>query len=336
MNTIFVVTAEAVLIARRAAGWSVETHLSGKATECLAVDPGDPSRLFCGTWGHGLWHSTDAGKSWDQAGSDISEDIFTSLAFEAPGGTPNGVLYAGTQPSALYQSEDGGKTWRDLPALRELPSSQDWSFPPNPQTHHVRWIEPDPAVPGRVYAAIEAGALVRTFDRGQTWQDRVPGGPFDTHTAAAHPVAAGRVYSAAGDGYYESMDAGESWSRAMAGLRHGYLVGIAVDPEHPETVIVSAASSPRVAYTARSAEAYVYRKTSGQPFSLAMDGLPEARGTTISRFAWHPNDANIIYTGNNRGLYQSADKGKSWMLLEIPWPERPFSRGAKALAVFDY
>ena len=203
--------AEAVLIAREFGGWSVETHLSGKATECLVVDPGDPARLFCGTWGHGLWRSTDGGRSWVRAGQDIPHDIFTSLAFEPPGGTGNGALYAGTQPSALYRSEDGGETWRELPALQDLPSSRDWSFPPNPATHHVRWIEPDPTVPGRVYAAIEAGALVRTPDGGRTWLDRVPGGPYDTHTAAAHPTAAGRVYSAAGDGYYESTDAGESW-----------------------------------------------------------------------------------------------------------------------------
>lgn len=335
MLTFVVVTAEAVLIARESSGWSVETHLSGNATECLAVDPGDSARLFCGTWGHGLWRSLDGGRSWIRMGQDIPNDIFTSLAFEPPDGMGNGALYAGTQPSALYRSEDGGETWRELPALQDLPSSRDWSFPPNPGTHHVRWIEPDPITPGRLYAAIEAGALVRTPDRGRTWLDRVPGGPYDTHTAAAHPASAGRVYSAAGDGYYESRDAGETWSRDMAGLRHGYLVGLAVDPADPETVLVSAAASPRMAYTPRSAEAYIYRKTGGRPFALAMDGLPEARGTTASRFAWHLERAEVLFAANNRGLFQSEDGGLSWEVFEILWPDRPFSRGAKALGVLN-
>src|SRR5207302_707597 len=83
-------------------------------------------------------------------------------------------------------------------------------------THHVRWIEPDPAVSGRVFVAIEAGALVRTLDSGQTWTDRVPGGPYDTHTAATHRLAPGRVYSAAGDGYFESENAGDEWARRFA------------------------------------------------------------------------------------------------------------------------
>jgi len=50
-----------------------------------------------------------------------------------------------------------------------------------------------------------------TFDDGRTWRDRVRGGPYDTHTAVTHPLAPGRIYSAAGDGYFESTDAGGSW-----------------------------------------------------------------------------------------------------------------------------
>src|SRR5439155_19240349 len=89
-----------------------------------------------------------------------------------------------------------------------LPSEQTCRFPARLATHSVRWIEPDPTVPGRVFVAIEAGALVRTLDGGQTWMERVRGGPYDTHTAATHPLGPGRVYSAAGDGSVGSEKAG--------------------------------------------------------------------------------------------------------------------------------
>ncbi len=331
MNTFIVVTAEALMIARKVEDWDVETHLSGKAPECLGVDPANPAHIVCGTWGHGLWRSTDGGRSWAQAGESIPYDVFTSVVFDRQ----TGALYAGTQPSTLFRSDDGGESWRELRTLKELPSSSTWSFPPNPSTHHVRWIEIDLSAPGRMYAAIEAGALVRSFDGGSTWHDRVAGGPFDTHTAAAHPVAAGRVYSAAGDGYYESLDAGATWERGMAGLQHGYLVGLAVDPQDPETVLVSAASSPRVAYTSSTAEAYVYRKSGGGPFALVTDGLPHGPGTTASRFAWHPAELGLLYAANNRGLFRSEDVGLSWEPVELPWPDRPFSRGAKTVAVLN-
>jgi hypothetical protein len=32
-----------------------------------------------------------------------------------------------------------------------------------------------------------------------------------THTAVMHPLASGRIYSAAGDGYFESTETGDSW-----------------------------------------------------------------------------------------------------------------------------
>ena len=34
---------------------------------------------------------------------------------------------------------------------------------------------------GRLFAAIEAGALIRSPDCGATWQDRTAHGPRDTH-----------------------------------------------------------------------------------------------------------------------------------------------------------
>src|SRR5260221_601021 len=77
-----------------------------------------------------------------------------------------GVIYAGTEPSAIFRSEDVGETWRECRGLIELPSAHEWSFPPRPETHHVRWIEPDPHTQGRLFAAIEAGALIRSPDAG--------------------------------------------------------------------------------------------------------------------------------------------------------------------------
>lgn len=329
MVTLAVATEASLLIARRVSTWSVEEHLKGKSPESLAGDPQNPTRMYCGTWGNGLWRSDDAGRTWDPVGAGISHAEITAVAVSP---AERGVVYAGTEPSGVFRSENGGETWSDLSGLRALPSSQSWSFPPRPETHHVRWIEPDPAVAGRVFVAIEAGALVRTLDGGRTWLDRVRGGPIDTHSAATHTSAPGRVYSAAGDGYFESEDAGESWSRPVDGLRHRYLVGVAVDPADPDAVIVSAASGPWVAYSPRRAEAYVYRKTARRSFELAMEGLPDGGGTTASRLATHPEERGVIYAANNRGLFRSADAGQSWKALEISWPQRALAHGVEALA----
>src|SRR5258707_2254292 len=111
-----------------------------------------------------------------------------------------GIVYAGTEPSAVFRSDNGGASWVDLAGLRALPSADTWSFPPRPHTHHVRWIEADVSVSDRVFVAIEAGALVRTFDGGLTWCDRVRVGPYQTHTAVTQPLAPGPSYSDSRDG----------------------------------------------------------------------------------------------------------------------------------------
>jgi photosystem II stability/assembly factor-like uncharacterized protein len=333
MGSIIVVTRAALLIARRTSAWGVEQHLRGQSPECVAVDPLNPSRVYCGTAGAGLFKTLDGGRKWEPVGPGIDYPMITSVAVahaESPEGFAS--VYAGTEPSAVFRSDTGGETWAELAGLRALPSAATWSFPPRPHTHHVRWIEADVSADDRLFVAIEAGALVRTFDSGRTWHDRVRGGPYDTHTAATHALAPGRIYSAAGDGYFESTNAGDSWSSPEDGLRHGYLVGVAVDPADPETVVVSAAESPFVAYRPQSAETYVYRRGGDGPWEQAMSGLPDAKGTTANRFATHPSEPGVIYAVNNRGLFRSDDAGGNWKLLEVTWPQPGLAEGVSAIA----
>jgi hypothetical protein len=148
-----------------------------------------------------------------------------------------GAVYAWHEPSVIFRSEDAGENWRECGDLMKLPSAKQCSFPPRPETHNVRWIESDPHVPGRLFAAIEAGALIRSPDGGDSWCDRTPHGPRDTHQLSTHYSVPARLYSAAGEGYFESWDGGNTWRRFEGGLRDRYLVSIAVDSADAETII---------------------------------------------------------------------------------------------------
>lgn len=210
-------------------------------------------------------------------------------------------------------------------------SAPTWSFPPRPETHHVRWIEPDPHQPGRIFACIEAGALVRSDDGGRTWIDRVPGGPYDTHTLATHPIANDRLYSAAGDGYFESDDAGATWRQPEEGLRHHYLFGVAVDPADPDTILVSAASGPYAAYNPTAATSQVYRRSEGTAWQPVNEGLPGGEGTTVSVLASAgPGD---FWAANNRGIYRSTDAGRTWQPVPVPWSNAYARRDVVAFIV---
>jgi photosystem II stability/assembly factor-like uncharacterized protein len=198
----------------------------------------------------------------------------------------------------------------------------------------VRWIEPDVNSPGYVFVAIEAGALVQSHDGGRTWIDRVKQGPYDTHTLATHRKAPKRLYSSAGDGYFESFDYGETWNKPIAGLKHHYLYGLGVDSQDPQTVIVSASSGAWQAHYAEDAKSFIYRRSEDpRQWELISKGLPEPGGTMISILVASSKNAGEFYAVSNRGIFCSTDSGISWKALDIPWPREYHSQHPWSLAI---
>jgi hypothetical protein len=257
-----------------------------------------------------------------------------AIADSGDAGRP-ALLYGGTEPSAIYQSGDGGETWRPLPGLLDLASAGEWSFPPRPETHHVRQILSDPCFSQRLHVAIEAGALLRGEDGGETWRDRVPRGPRDTHTLAAHRSAPGRLYSAAGDGYFESLDDGDTWLRVMEGLEHGYCWSVAVSPSDPDTVLLSAAKSPRVAHSEEFANSAVYRRSAHEPWRKAVDGLPGPKGRRVPVLARSDMEPGVFYLLSEGELYRSANSGAQWQKLTVDWAERSSPQHASNIVVVE-
>jgi photosystem II stability/assembly factor-like uncharacterized protein len=310
-------------------------RLADHRPDCVAVHPDRPERVLVGTSDSGVWHSTDGAGSFERVGAETLHDRVTSLA--ANPRDPD-ELWAGTEPSAVYRSTDGGRTWTEREGLTGLDSAASWSFPPRPHTHHVRWIEPDPADPTHLYVGIEAGALVQTHDRGETWEDRVEGSGSrrDNHSLATHPDAPDRAWVAAGDGYAETTDGGETWDHPQAGLDHRYCWSVAVDAEDPGTVLVSAASGARAAHT--RGDAYAYRKQERwgeegerEPrWERADDGL--SPGDTLRPVLAAGDEGGEFYAASNHGLFRTTDAGDGWERLR-PWPEGFGEQTVRGLAV---
>jgi photosystem II stability/assembly factor-like uncharacterized protein len=221
------------------------------------------------------------------------------------------LLWAGTEPSEVWRSADAGDTWEPTSRLEALPSSPEWSFPPRPDTHHVRWIACHPRDPARLWVAVEAGALVSTTDGGHTWRDRVPGGPYDTHELAIHHTSPDTLRVAAGDGYFESGDSGVTWRSPSMGLEVGYLRSVAIDPERPDVLVVSASSGPHSAYLAGRSDGRLYRRISHEQWERVRDGWPEP-ATTIAPLLCAGTHAGELWAADERGIHQSDDGGRIW------------------------
>ena len=309
-----------------------QVHLEGRQLECVAVSPDAPDRVFVGTFEDGLHRSTDGGRTFEPLESaDFVSDAVMSLTISPH--DPD-TVYAGTEPSRVYRSTDGGETWTHLEGLAELPSEDEWYFPPRPHTHHVRWLEVDPFDPDRLYVGIEAGALVLRDEREETWRERPDGSRIDNHSLATHSEREGRVYSAAGDGYAQSDDGGDTWDHPQEGLEHRYCWSVVPHPDDPDAVLVSSAAGASSAHTAERAEAYVYRKAGTDESWERLDGrgLPVGDGVVRSVFDLD-GDRKAVYAVNNQGLFVSHDFGDSWDRAGIEWSEEFEAMTPRGLAV---
>jgi photosystem II stability/assembly factor-like uncharacterized protein len=283
---------------------------------CLSPDVLVAGRAWCGTQRGGVFRSDDGGESWRYVG--LADRALMSVTASP---SERDLVWAGTEPSQVWRSQDAGESWQEMHGLDALPSSGEWSFPPKPHTHHVRWIACHPHHPGHMWVAIEAGALISTADGGRTWRDRVPGGPYDTHELAIHPEAPDVLRVAAGDGYYESDDAGETWRSPGEGLEVGYLRSVAVDPGRPDVVVVSASTGPYTAYAADRSDGRLYRREGRGRWERARTGWPDPPAT-IAPLLSAGVGAGELWAVDERGLHRSADGGRTWDEV-AGFPTRP-------------
>jgi photosystem II stability/assembly factor-like uncharacterized protein len=303
---LLVATDREVLLVDVERGMSAPTLGIDDRPTCLVADVLVHGRAWCGTHRAGVFRTEDGGTSWQPIG--LAGRLIMAIAASP---SERDVVWAGTEPSEVWRSGDAGNSWKQTSALETLPSSSEWSFPPKPDTHHVRWIACHPHESGRLWVAIEAGALVSTIDGGRSWRDRVAGGPWDTHELAIHPKAPDTLRVSAGDGYFESEDGGVTWRSPGMGLDVGYLRSVAIDPGQPDSVVISASSGPYSAYVAGRSDGRLYRRVTRERWERVRDGWPEPPSTIAPLLAAGAK-AGELWATDERGVHRSENWGNSW------------------------
>ncbi len=315
MTRLWAATGDAVArLDENGGGWSVELMLDGSGAQCLAVDPADPDRVFAGLRDGGVRRTEDAGQSWQDCG--LPEPAVFSLAVSRA----DGAVYAGTEPSRVFRSNEGGEGWEELETLQDLPSRPTWSFPPRPWTSHVRWIAPSPHNAGLLLVGIELGGLMRSSDRGASWEDHRPGAQRDVHSLVWHPSAEGRAYEAGGGGAAYSTDAGATWQPADQGRDRHYTWSVAVDPADADCWFVSASTGPFRAHRDGDPQAGIFRRVAKEPWRLLAGGLPDPLPSMPYALA---AEAGRLFAGLRDGaIWETRNRGESWHQS----PARPTGR----------
>ena len=129
---------------------------------------------------------------------------------------------------------------------------------------------------------------------------------------------------ATGGGVWKTVDAGIRWRPIGDGQFHmGSIGAIAVAPDDPNVIYVGTGEAPVRGVSSSYGDGMYKSTDAGKTWTRI--GL--ARSRTISRVVVHPKNSDLVYVaaqgsrwGPNpeRGVYRSADGGKSWKLVLAP------------------
>jgi len=318
LNTFLATTGHGLARASRSASdeWTLEFLLTDQDVRCLAADPLNPNVLYAGTQGNGVLRSNDGGRTWCPGG--LAGQIVKALAISR---IQPGTVYAGTKPARLFVSRDGGASWRELASFRRIPSRWFWFSPAEkPYSAYVQAIALSPADPGAVVVGIEAGAVVRSSDGGQSWSGQRRGALRDCHSLTFHVTHGDWVYEGGGTGAGVSVsrDAGATWTQPKAGLDRHYGWAVAADPTHPEVWYASVSPSPWKAHSEHNAQAVIVRSIGGAGWQTLTGGLPQPLNHMPYALLTDPRAPGHVYTGLSNGeVWHSTDHGDTWYQLSL-------------------
>ena len=302
--------------AQRAGGgsWAVETLLPSTDVRCVAADPHDPSRVWAGTQGAGVLLSVDACRNWAACGLDGM--IVKSIAVAG-----DGRVYAGTKPPLIFVSEDGGRKWNELAGFRKVRRFFWFSPSEAPFTAYVQAI----AVEGDVIVAgVEAGAVVRSPDRGRTWHGHRRGALRDCHSLAS--ASGGRFVEGGGSGggAAVSVDAGQTWRRPQGHNRH-YGWACAIDGGDADLWYFS--SAPGVRAHSEDADGAIYRCRGAGSCEQLSGGLPSSMKAMPYSLLTGAEPNRVVAGMSDGEVWESVDAGDSWsLLLKLPRVNRAMIR----------
>jgi photosystem II stability/assembly factor-like uncharacterized protein len=277
-----------------------------------------PDVVYAGSFGLGMFRSTDRGVTWTKSGEGVSDPFILSLV-----SAKDGVVYAGTFRGGIFRTKDQGKSWQSLNAGLKR-----------------KEIKALLAVGDVVYAGTSDGVYRLDDDHWSV----VTTGLDDVLVHSLARSADGTLYAGtSGKGVLRFRANSPGWVRLHHGLKdHEGMV---------ENFIRVLTIDPQGSIYAGTFDGGVFLSADGgstwRPISRALPndsirgivfnnrGLFVATGhgifkTTDKGRQWVPinngltsmaiqvlveSDNGILYAGTNAGAFRSDDDGKNWSAI---------------------
>jgi photosystem II stability/assembly factor-like uncharacterized protein len=289
--------------------------------------------MFAGAFFGSVHASADGGKTWERRDNGIPYHDVYSLASNVVDGKVR--VYAGTQPAHLFVSEDLGLHWSEIPSLRSVPSTAQWSFPAPPHVAHTKFITFHPQEPKTIFACIEQGAFLKSIDEGKSWTELNTVGLladknrpiehfYDVHRCLIHPRDPQKIFVTGGAGLYVSYTGGGSWERWMSPdwAADVYPDGFTWNPKNPDLMFVAAAehnpTTWRKAGAQARAEGKIFRSNDGgKNWQRLQGGLPESLKHEFGALCLEESNGTCSVFGGTTGgeVFCSEDNGENWTLI---------------------
>ncbi len=301
---------------------ALKDNMENLAVCSLVIDPNNPNTIYAGTGegffnidairGEGIFKSTDAGANWVQLSATNNSNYYyvNKLVFD---GTTN-ILWAGTR-TGLFSSSNGGDSFTGA-----LTNNQKYN--------HCTDIEIASTTPTTIYACfglfVDSAAVYRSTNGGTSFGSttilsKSGQGRIEMATSLSNPQV---VYASfldlntngvsvmvkttnGGNSWDSIAVAGPAFSGAnnYAGTQAWYDNIMAVDPDNANNVIIGGLDLWKTTDGGASWKQKTnwYQQTGYQFVHADHHAL-----------AFAPSNSNILYNGNDGGVYKSTDKGETW------------------------
>ncbi|MBX6332826.1 MAG: hypothetical protein IRY91_13340, partial [Gemmatimonadaceae bacterium] len=290
----------------------------------VALAPSNPNVVWVGTGeanirndvvnGHGIYRSTDGGRSWTFAGLPDAGQIARIVVDPSdPDRADAAVLGKAWVPSSqrgVFRTTDGGRTWTRVLFVNDTTGAIDLVMQPGNPKVLVAAMWQVRRFPWELVDGGPGSAIYRSTDGGDHWTKLtghgLPDGPYGRIAIAIAPSNPDHVFAlieAKTGMLWESRDLGEHWTSVSGShaldVRPFYFSQISVAPNDDRTLYFSSF--------------HLMQSTDGGHTAHPLD--PDVHPDHHALWIDPTNPARMIQ-GNDGGVYLSTTGGRSWRFLD--------------------
>ena len=292
----------------------------------INVDNQTPYNVYGGLQDNGVWmgpHNSLENKRWNMTGQYPWKGILggDGMEVQIDNRNPN-IVFTGSQFGFYARLDlDTGrrKSIKPIHELGNSPFRFNWQTPIllSPHNQDVLYLG--------------SNFLHKSSNQGDDWEtiseDLTSGGkkgnvPYGTITTISEsPVKEGVLYTGSDDGFvYVSKNSGKTWKNISGNLPKELWVSNVYASNHDEKVVYLSLDG----YRWDNFSPYLFQsKNYGNTWESISSNLPDS---PINVVIEDNVNEDILYVGNDHGVYISLDQGKTW---------EPFNKGLTSAAVHD-